>query len=201
MTKKEEIIESTLSLASVYGLKSLSMSQIAESVGIKKPSLYNHFDSKESLIKEMYNYIREKSKENLSLSNVDYMSYMKDKSVSEILNGYVINYKKMVSDEKMMKFYKVIYSERTTNKDAAKILIDETNKMIEATKMLFSYLKESNKLNIDNVDMAATSFSMTIHSLIDNELDHEMIGEKYNKNLIQNYIKWFCNLYSKEKYK
>ena len=199
MTKKEEIIEATLDLASLYGLKSLSMSQIAERVGIKKPSLYNHFDSKESLINEMYKFIREKSKENLSLSNVDYMSYMKDKSASEILNGYVINYKKMVSDEKMMKFYKVIYSERTTNQDAAKILIDETNKMIEATKMLFSYLKESNKLNIDNVDMAAISFSMTIHSLIDNELDHEMIGEKYNKNLIQDYIKWFCNLYSKEK--
>ena len=199
MSKKEEIIEATLELASEYGLKSLSMSQIAERVGIKKPSLYNHFDSKESLINEMYKYIREKSKENLSLPNVDYLSYMKDKSAAEILTGYVLNYKMMVSDEKMMKFYKVIYSERTTNGDAAKILIDETNKMMEATKMLFSYLKESNKLNIDNVDIAATSFSMTIHSLIDNELDHEMIGEKTNNNLIQDYIKWFCKLYEKGK--
>jgi AcrR family transcriptional regulator len=199
MSKKEEIIGATLDLASEYGLKSLSMSQIAERVGIKKPSLYNHFDSKESLINEMYKYIREKSKENLSLPNVDYLSYMKDKSAAEILTGYVLNYKMMVSDEKMMKFYKVIYSERTTNGYAAKILIDETNKMMEATKMLFSYLKESNKLNIDNVDIAATSFSMTIHSLIDNELDHEMIGEKTNNNLIQDYIKWFCKLYEKGK--
>ena len=42
MSKKEEIILSTLDLASRYGLKSLSMSQIADSVGIKKTSLYNH---------------------------------------------------------------------------------------------------------------------------------------------------------------
>ena len=199
MSKKEEIIEATLELASEYGLKSLSMSQIAERVGIKKPSLYNHFDSKESLINEMYKFIREKTKESLALPQIDYVEYMKDKSAAEILTGYVLNYKKMVSDEKMMKFYKVIYSERTTNGDAAKILIDETNKMMEATKMLFSYLKESNKLNIDNVDIAATSFSMTIHSLIDNELDHEMIGEKSNNNLIQDYIKWFCKLYEKGK--
>ena len=192
MTKKEEIIEATLSLASVYGLKSLSMSQIAESVGIKKPSLYNHFDSKESLIKEMYKYIRENSKENLSLSNVDYVSYMKDKSASEILNGYVINYKKMVSDEKMMKFYKVIYSERTTNKDAAEIIVEETNKMIEATKMLFKYLKESKKLDIDDVEVCSISFAMTIHSLIDYELDQKMTGQKSDKDLIDNYIKWFC---------
>ena len=39
------------------------MAQIAEKVGIKKPSLYNHFESKEALIKEMYEFIREKSKE------------------------------------------------------------------------------------------------------------------------------------------
>lgn len=192
MTKKEEIIEATLSLASVYGLKSLSMSQIAESVGIKKPSLYNHFDSKESLIKEMYKYIREKSKENLSLSQVDYSEYMKDKSAYQILSGYVSNYKKMVFNEKMFKFYKVIYSERTTNSDAAEIIVEETNKMIEATKMLFKYLKESKKIDIDNIDISSISFAMTIHSLIDYELDKESIGEKNNKGLIDEYIKWFC---------
>lgn len=192
MTKKEEIIEATLTLASIHGLKSLSMSQIAESVGIKKPSLYNHFDSKESLIKEMYKYIREKSKENLSLSQVDYNDYMKDKSAYQILSGYVSNYKKMVSNEKMFKFYKVIYSERTTNSDAAEIIVEETNKMIEATKMLFKYLKESKKLDIDNIDISSISFAMTIHSLIDYELDKESIGDSINKDLIYEYIKWFC---------
>lgn len=192
MTKKEEIILSTLDLASHYGLKSLSMSQIAESVGIKKPSLYNHFDSKESLIKEMYKYIREKSKENLSISQVDYSEYMKDKSAYQILSGYVSNYKKMVSNEKMFKFYKVIYSERTTNSDAAEIIVEETNKMIEATKMLFKYLKESKKLNIDNIDISSISFAMTIHSLIDYELDKKSIGDSINKDLIDEYIKWFC---------
>ena len=192
MTKKEEIILATLDLASLYGLKSLSMSQIAERVGIKKPSLYNHFDSKESLIKEMYKYIREKSKENLSLSQVDYNDYMKDKSAYQILSGYVSNYKKMVSNEKMFKFYKVIYSERTTNSDAAEIIVEETNKMIEVNKMLFKYLKESKKLDIDNIDISSISFVMTIHSLIDYELDEESIGEKSNKDLIDEYIKWFC---------
>ncbi|MBP3800045.1 MAG: TetR/AcrR family transcriptional regulator [Bacilli bacterium] len=192
MTKKEEIILSTLDLASHYGLKSLSMSQIAESVGIKKPSLYNHFDSKESLIKEMYNYIREKSKENLSNSSINDEEYMKNKSAYEILSGYVQNYKNLVTNEKMFNFYKVIYSERTTNKEACEIIVEETNKMIEATKMLFKYLKESKKLDIDNIDISSISFAMTIHSLIDYELDQKMTGQKSDKDLIDNYIKWFC---------
>ena len=192
MTKKEEIILATLDLASHYGLKSLSMSQIAERVGIKKPSLYNHFDSKESLIKEMYNYIREKSKDNLSNSSINDEEYMKNKNTYEILSGYVQNYKNLVTNEKMFNFYKVIYSERTTNKKACEIIVEETNKMIEATKMLFNYLKMSKKLDIDDVEVCSISFAMTIHSLIDYELDQKMTGQKSDKDLIDNYIKWFC---------
>ncbi|MBQ3408614.1 MAG: TetR/AcrR family transcriptional regulator [Clostridia bacterium] len=195
MNKKEEIIYATLELAAEYGLKSLSMSQIAEKVGIKKPSLYNHFESKEALIKEMYELIREKSKENISVNNFD---FIKDKSAEEILKAAVLNYKKMVSDENLIRFYKVIYSERTINPEATQIIIEETNKMVSATKMLFKVLQDNKKIYIDNIDVAATSFAMTIHSLIDYEFDCKKVNEKYDKNLIQDYIKWFCNQYSKE---
>lgn len=195
MSRKEEIICATLELASEYGLKSLSMNQIAEKVGIKKPSLYNHFKSKEVLIKEMYQFLRDKSKENISFNNID---YIESKSAKEVLFQSVMNYKKMVTDERMVKFYKVIYSERSINLEATQILVDETNKMIEATKGLFNVLQENKKLYFENIDIAATSFAMTIHSLIDYEFDCININKKFDKKMIQNYIEWFCNQYSKE---
>ena len=195
MSKKEEILLSTLDLASKYGLKSLSMSQIADSVGIKKPSLYNHFNSKEELIKEMYEYIRNKSKQNISNFILDNIN---EKSSYDILYNSVMNYKKMVLNEDMFKFYSVIYSERTTNNEASKIVIEETNKMINATKKLFEFLKGKNKLFIDDIEMASITFSMTIHSLIDYELDCKKNNQDYNENNIKRYIKWFCNQYSKE---
>lgn len=195
MNKKEEIIYATLELAAEYGLKSLSMSQIAEKVGIKKPSLYNHFESKEALIKEMYELIREKSKENISVNNFD---FIKDKSAEDILMAAVLNYKKMVSDENLIRFYKVIYSERTINLEATQIIIEETNKMVSATKTLFKVLQDNKKIYIDNIDVAAISFAMTIHSLIDYEFDCKKVNEKYDKKMIQDYIEWFCNQYSKE---
>lgn len=198
MNKKEEILCATLELAAQYGLKSLSMSQIAQKVGIKKPSLYNHFESKEILIKEMYQFIRENSKEDIDFKNLYTSSYIKNKSVKEILEQSVFNYKKMVSDEKLFIFYKVIYSERSINPDAAQILIEETKKMIDATKNLFNILQTNNKLKIDNIDIAATSFAMTIHSLIDYEFDCHMANEPFDNQMIQNYIEWFCNQYWKE---
>ena len=195
MSKKEEILLSTLDLASKYGLKSLSMSQIADSVGIKKPSLYNHFNSKEELIKEMYEYIRNKSKQDIANFILDNIN---EKSSYDILYNSVMNYKKMVLNEDMFKIYSVIYSERTTNNEASKIVIEETNKMINATKKIFEFLKEKNKLFIDDIEMASITFSMTIHSLIDYELDCKKNNQDYNENNTQKYIKWFCNQYSKE---
>ena len=195
MNKKEEIILSTLNLASIYGLKSLSMSQIAQSVGIKKPSLYNHFISKEELIKEMYEYIRNKSKQNIS--NISIENILK-KSAYDILFESVNNYKKMIMNEEMFKFYSVIYSERTTNNEASLIVIEETNKMINATKALFGFLKDNKKLFIDNIEIASIAFSMTIHSLIDYEIDCKKSNINFDENNIKNYIEWFCNQYSKE---
>ena len=79
MDRKEEIIIVTLKLASQIGLSNVSMEQIAKQVGIKKPSLYNHFKSKDEIIDAMYEYLREKSKNSLSISNVDYSLLVKKK--------------------------------------------------------------------------------------------------------------------------
>ena len=64
MNRKEEIIYATLELASLNGLKSVSMSQIADKVGIKAPSLYNHFASKDEIIQEMYSVLRRNAQKN-----------------------------------------------------------------------------------------------------------------------------------------
>ena len=58
MTRKEEIIYAKLELASEYGLKAVSLGQIAAKIGIKKPSLYNHFKSKEEIVSAMYAFLR-----------------------------------------------------------------------------------------------------------------------------------------------
>jgi hypothetical protein len=143
----------------------------------------------------MYEYIRNKSKRNIANFILDNIN---EKSSYDILYNSVMNYKKMVLNEDMFKFYSVIYSERATNNEASKIVIEETDKMINATKKIFEFLKEKNKLFIDDIEMASITFSMTIHSLIDYELDCKKNNQDYNENNIQKYIKWFCNQYSKE---
>lgn len=193
MNRKEEIILVTLELAAANGLSNVSMAQIAEKMGIRKPSLYNHFRSKEDIIAAMYQYLREKSKEQLSLADIDYGEFIKDKSLEEALTQSVSNYSSMSTQGKMLSFYKVIYSERAVNPTAARIMAEETKRMISATKNLFYALQVHKKICIRDIDIAAASFALTVHAIMDYQLDCACSGEPVSEDMIQDYIKWFCD--------
>lgn len=195
MNRKEEILLVTLELAAEKGLSNVSMTQIAEKIGIRKPSLYNHFKSKDEIIAAMYQHFRDKSKEALSLTDIDYGDFVKDISMEEALNQTVFNYVNMNSGGKMFLFYKVIYSERAINPNAAKIMAEETRRMMIATKNLFYALQAHGKISIDDIDMAAASFALTIHAMMDYQFDCSCSGEPVAQDMIRNYINWFCKQY------
>lgn len=54
--RKQEIIESCISLICKNGFDTASMQNIADETGISKSSLYFYFDSKETIFKEVYEY-------------------------------------------------------------------------------------------------------------------------------------------------
>ena len=197
MTRKEEIIYAALELASEYGLKSVSLSQIADKVGIRKPSLYNHFKSKEELVSSMYSFLREKAQMSVRNTSVS-DNFPEDKSLYEILSDNLSGYFHFLADENMMTFFKVLYSERSISPTAAQIMLDETDRMISLTKNLFYALVVHGKMRNENVDAAALSYAMTVHSLADRQMDMITAGLSDASVLselpkeIKEYIQWFC---------
>ena len=194
-TRKKEIIMATLELAANKGLGNVSMNMSADKVGIKKPSLYNHFASKEELVEAMYQFLREEAKKNANVGAIDYTVIFAGKSALEILRMMVGGYFHMNQQEHMLNFYKVIYSERNIQPMAAKILAEETEKMIIATKQLFYAMEVHKLLHFQNADMSAVSFAMTVHGLMDYELDLRSGGcktENQERNDLDEYLQWFC---------
>ena len=115
--------------------------------------------------------------------------------VLEILRMMVGGYYRMNQQEHMLNFYKVIYSERSIQPMAAKILAEETEKMIIATKQLFYAMEVHKLLHFQNADMSAVSFAMTVHGLMDYELDlrsGECKTENQERNNLDEYLQWFC---------
>ena len=192
--KKEEIIAATLSLASEYGIGRVSMNMIADKTGIKKPSLYNHFASKEALIEEAYLFLRNKAK-TITKIPTDLEKTLSDKTAYEILSNAVNSYIRMNEQKDIRTFYKVIYSERCFNKTAAKILAEETERMIDATTHLLSELNSKNILRFSDVETSATEFALTVHGITDYGEDKNFTEndnyEKRNETL-KKYIECFC---------
>ena len=191
--RKEEIVLTTLELAAQKGLANVSMSMIADKIGIKKPSLYKHFKSKDEIVEAMYQFLRQQAKEKANIKPMDYSTFFAGKTAYEVLQSAVHGYIQMNHQEQMLNFYKVIYSERPLNPMAAKIVAEETEKMILATKQLFYAMEVHKVLHFNNADMSAVSFAMTVHGLMDYELD-QRYGECQDEkiDLLEEYLKWFC---------
>lgn len=200
--RKSDIIKATLELASENGLGTVSMNQIADKVGISKPSLYNHFSSKDEIVSEMYSFLRNQAKQSLGNNGMDFDSLGDGRSLKKILTQMVESYKQLCTSPEMFMFYKIIMSQRSIDKSAAEIMVMETRAMIDATKKLFYALQVKNIANFYDADAAALSFAMAVHSIIDYECDLNQLddGAKNTKgpekNMMKNYIEEFSRIYA-----
>ncbi len=195
MDRKSEIISAVMELASQKGLGSVSMQQIADRVGITKASLYNHFSSKDEIVEEMYHCLRDNTKKSIGIESFDVDKMIGDRSLNEILFETADSYRRMCMDPQMLMFYKIIMSERSINRSAAEIMVSETKMMINATKMLFYALHVKGKALFENVDTAAFSFAMAVHSIIDYECDLIHSGSEKDQDMLRGYIDEFCSRY------
>ena len=176
MERREEIILAALELASGRGLKSVSMSRIAEKVGIKAPSLYNHFKSKDEIVKAMYSFLRQKAQQNRASGFSDPGEFAA-KDLEQILTEALCAYLGVVTDPDMLRFFRVLYSERSIDPLAAEIMLEETEHMIRTTRNLFYALAVHGKMRSEGIDTAATAFAMTVHALIDYRMDRITAGK------------------------
>lgn len=198
--RKEEIVLATIKLAAEHGLFNVSMGMIADKVGIKKPSLYKHFASKEEIVEAVYEQIRNQAKEKSSTVAIDYSALFQGKDALEILRKMVDGYIHMNRQEQMYDFYKVIYAERSIQPVAARIMAEETERMILATKQLFYAMEVHKKLHFRNADLSAVSFAMTVHGLMEYSFDRRALNEQTgDKSLINDYLQWFCEENTVEK--
>ena len=196
--RRREIVYATLELAAENGLGTVSMQQIADKVGIRKASLYNHFSSRDEIVETMYDILRQASKERGSIT-VDYEVLVSNGSMKDILLNAVDSYQRIVNDPQMSQFYKIVMSERPISKMASEIMVKETRTMIDATRRLFDALNRQGLASFDDIDAVAFSFSMTVHSIIDYQMDLAQAGMDADADMLERFIEGFCRTYGTKK--
>ena len=69
---KREILDAALELFSVQGFEATSISQIASAVGIRKASLYSHFENKQAILDTLVKAVFEHYGEHSIFAGVDW---------------------------------------------------------------------------------------------------------------------------------
>lgn len=129
MSTKDRILDASLSLFASKGYEATSMADIAESVGIRKPSLYSHFESK----REIATVIEERTKE-LYLSQTFIGSFLQGKTFPDTVDDLI---------------EKTLYHIRFTMEDPT---LYRVRRFVEREQYSFESIRELHKvLTYDNV--------------------------------------------------
>lgn len=78
---KQDILDAALELFSVQGYEATSVSQLADAVGIRKASLYSHFENKQAILNELIRTTLEQYEKHSIFANADWddPAFTKDK--------------------------------------------------------------------------------------------------------------------------
>ncbi len=155
---KEKIFDVSIDLFSQHGYDGVSIRRIAKEVGIKESSIYNHYQSKESILESILSYyINEMIKEEAPIMqandklDMDFEHFYKEGSDRFISK---------LSEEKMMKITRIFLVESYHN-DKIKNFVKEAiiGYAIKGWEELFNLMKEKNFIKKDaDISQLAESF-------------------------------------------
>lgn len=168
---KEKIIQAFLSSAFNLSAGATSLSDIADSLEIKKASLYNHFESREAIYDASLEYCEKE------IGNVVFLA---DKVMESINSGKLTiqnTFKKLVAryfslfdSEPLFKMYVFIHTEQYFNQKALNISKLQMEILSNDIKKIIKFYVEKNSLSKKS-DKEQKDLSSSLASLIMQQLD------------------------------
>ena len=129
---KQVILAAALDLFSTQGFEATSMQQIAEAVGIRKPSLYSHFAGKQEILDELVRTtIEQYEKRSLfaqaDWDNPDFTAGKQDITEDDVLQMILKHFCYIVHDPKISRSRKMLTIEQFQNRFLSRIVVSAQN--------------------------------------------------------------------------
>ena len=145
---KDDIIRALLDTAFFHSTGATSLKDIAEKIGIKKASLYNHFESRDDIIKQTMDSCKEYV-EAIMFTPKDIESVTKKYPPDIVFKGIVNRYFKMHEKTPLFQIYTFLESQKYFVKEASDIIKEENKKVIRQTAQVLKALRANGKISIE----------------------------------------------------
>lgn len=199
---KQEILEASLELFSIQGFEATSISQIAGAVGIRKASLYSHFENKQAILDELVKDVLDQYAEHSIFAKVDWSqsddaedqpAFTPDAAAQMILGQ--IRY--ILHDPHVSRARKMLVMEQFQNPELAKLQTKQNyTDVMRYFTGLVKYLIRSGVLAGDDPEIMAAQLCLPISTWI-NLCDREPDREPEVMELVSRHIQQFFRVYQR----
>ena len=194
---KQEILEASLELFSVQGFEATSISQIADAVGIRKASLYSHFESKQAILDALVEEVLEQYGKHSIFArkdwekNADSLPRTSDEAAQMILGQ--IRY--ILHDPTISRARKMLVIEQFQNRSLAELQTKQNySDVLRYFTGLVKQLIRQGVLAEEDPEIMAAQFCLPISVWI-NLCDREPDREPEVMALVEKHIRQFFRLY------
>ena len=199
---KQEILNAALDLFSVQGFEATSISQIANAVGIRKASLYSHFENKQAILVAIVKEVLERYAEHsiFALANWDDPDFTKDKqdmtpdAAVQMIQGQL---RYILHDPAISRARKMLTIEQFQNADLAKLQTKQNyTDVLRYFTGLVGFLIRQGVLTEDDPEIMAAQLCLPITVWL-GLCDREPEREQEVMGLVEHHIRQFFRLYAR----
>ena len=197
---KQEILKASLELFSVQGFEATSISQIADAVGIRKASLYSHFDSKQAILNAIVKEVLEQYGKHSIFARANWekdagnLPLTADEAV-RMIQGQI---RYILHDPAISRARKMLVIEQFQNPELAKLQTKQNySDVLGYFTGLIKCLIQKGVLAADDPEIMAAQFCLPISVWI-NLCDREPDREQEVMELVERHIRQLFRLYARK---
>ena len=197
---KQEILKASLELFSVQGFEATSISQIADAVGIRKASLYSHFDSKQAILDAIVKEVLEQYGKHSIFARANWekdagnLPLTADEAV-RMIQGQI---RYILHDPAISRSRKMLVIEQFQNPSLAKLQTKQNYEdVLHYFTGLVGFLIRQGALAEDDPEIMAAQLCLPISVWI-NLCDREPEREQEVMELVERHIRQFFRLYARK---
>ncbi len=204
MTTKQKILNEALTLFSEKGYSAVYVGDIADAVGIKAPSLYKHYKSKQAIFDscvEVFSERMEQVRNKLRLpytsnADINYQTASMETIIEIAINLFVF----YLQDDVAAKFRKMLMIERYHNPELNELFENLfMDGAVRHEEKIFSDLIDAKIIKKENPHIIALRFYTPIFYLLQKYDMHPDMVEEAKQELIL-MVREFCNTYAAEEH-
>jgi len=153
---RQQIIDALLSLGEQRGLANVSLSDIADEVGIRKASIYSHFQSQQAMVDGMVSYCQQ------VLQTRSFKVDFKAKDAQSLIEALVDSFLGTFAEKPLSSYLSIVQQQRMFDPSFAQQAKKLTAMVGARVRVALEYCVQRSWLDIPDTDIAADFFTSAV---------------------------------------